>query len=365
MLSTILTFLLVLSILVLVHELGHFIVARLAGVWVEEFGFGIPPRIVGKKIGNTIYSINLLPFGGFVRLHGESSDQGIKKPKKAFLNKSKVQRLGILLAGVAMNFLLAVVAFGIVYSLTGVPRESKNVKIVDIAAGSPAQISGLVVGDVVRKVGSEEVETTQEFIALIEQEKGNKVQIEIDSGKKIIVSPRENPPEGEGPLGVAISTMEIYFPPIWQRPFYGAYYGFKDSFAWSKTVLNGLGSIVQDASQGKVSKDVSGFVGILAIIDNIVKTGNIWDMFNLIGIISINLAVLNILPFPALDGGRLLFIIIEAIFGKKVAPKLESVIHGVGMIILLGLMLAITFKDVSGLIKARGSFSTFLENMTK
>ncbi len=108
---------------------------------------------------------------------------------------------------------------------------------------------------------------------------------------------------------------------------------------------------------------MSGPVGILAIIDRVINTGNVWDLVNLMGIISINLAVLNILPFPALDGGRLLFIVIEAIFGKKVAPKIESVIHGVGMVILLALMLAITVKDVSGLIKA-GSISGFLDNMT-
>ena len=363
MLSTILTFLLVLSILVLVHELGHFIVARLAGVWVEEFGFGIPPRIVGKKIGNTIYSINLLPFGGFVRLHGESSDQGIKKPKKAFLNKSKVQRLGILLAGVAMNFLLAVVAFGIVYSLTGVPRESKNVKIVDIAAGSPAQISGLVVGDVVRKVGSEEVETTQEFITLIELEKGNKVQIEIDSGKKIIVSPRENPPEGEGPLGVAISTMEIYFPPIWQRPFYGAYYGFQDAYFWGREVVGGIGTVLSGLSRGQAPRDLAGPVGIYALTSEVSKFGTL-ALIHFVGILSVNLAILNILPFPALDGGRVLFVIIETFIGKRITPKVEAAFHTVGMAILLFLLLAITARDIQRLISA-GSLSSFVEGVLR
>src|SRR4030065_962105 len=107
MLSSILVFLIVLSILVLVHEFGHYFIARKNGIWVEEFGFGLPPRVIGKKIGQTIYSINLFPFGGFVRLHGESSEQGIKKPTKAFLFKGKMVRLGILFAGVLMNFLLA------------------------------------------------------------------------------------------------------------------------------------------------------------------------------------------------------------------------------------------------------------------
>ena len=270
-----------------------------------------------------------------------------------------------------MNFLLAIVAFAVVYSHYGIPRDKGYVEIVNISPDSPAANNNqLIVGQRIFSIDGKEV-TKREEVSEVSNKGGKHVlyvgepTASKQDQKKITVDTKYDEQAKKWYIGVVLTSEEIYHPPVWQMPFYGAYYGFKDSFAWSKTVLNGLGSIVQDASQGKVSKDVSGFVGILAIIDNIVKTGNIWDMFNLIGIISINLAVLNILPFPALDGGRLLFIIIEAIFGKKVAPKLESVIHGVGMIILLGLMLAITFKDVSGLIKARGSFSTFLENMTK
>src|SRR3972149_8192322 len=146
MISSILVFLLVLSILVLVHELGHFIVARKNGVWVEEFGFGLPPRLFGKKIGETLYSVNLFPFGGFVRLHGENSEEDVIYPKRSFSNKNKRTRIAIIAAGVCMNFLLAVVAFGITYSFNGIPKITKDVKIVDIATSSPAQIGGLVVG---------------------------------------------------------------------------------------------------------------------------------------------------------------------------------------------------------------------------
>src|SRR3990167_9505540 len=128
MLGSILIFLLVLSILVLVHESGHFFVAKKNGIWVEEFGFGLPPRVIGKKIGETIYSINLFPFGGFVRLHGENEETGITKPKRAFLGKSKRVSFCVVVAGVVMNFILAVFAFAIVYSFSGIPRETGVVK---------------------------------------------------------------------------------------------------------------------------------------------------------------------------------------------------------------------------------------------
>ncbi|MFH1863736.1 MAG: site-2 protease family protein, partial [bacterium] len=172
MFVSILVFLLVLSILILVHEFGHFIMARKFGVWVEEFGFGLPPRIIGKKIGETLYSLNLLPFGGFVKLHGEDSEEKIKNPKRAFINKSKKKRLVIIVAGVVMNFLLAIICFGIVYSFSGIPRDTKNVKVVEVIAGSPAQTAGLIVGDIVKKVGKIDVVKVSEFVKLVEESKG-------------------------------------------------------------------------------------------------------------------------------------------------------------------------------------------------
>lgn len=360
MLSTILTFVLVLSILVLVHELGHFIVARLAGVWVEEFGFGIPPRIIGKKVGKTIYSINLLPFGGFVKLHGEAGDS---KHKGAFSNKRKEARLAILFAGVAMNFLLAVVAFGIVYSVTGIPRESKSLKIIDVAPSSPAQISGLVPGNIIRKVGGEEVETSEEFISLIEQFKGKETRFELEGGTSITITPRENPPEGEGPLGVAISSIEIYYPPIWQRPFHGAYYGFKDAIFWGKEIVGGIGSVLSGLTRGEAPRDLAGPVGIYALTSEVSKVGTL-ALIHFVGILSVNLAILNILPFPALDGGRVAFVLVESFFGKKVAPKVEAAFHTVGMAILLLALLAITARDIQRLVAA-GSLSKFIESVIK
>ena len=361
--GSLLTFLIVLSILVLVHELGHFIAAKRAGVWVEEFGLGLPPRIVGKKIGETIFSINLLPFGGFVKLHGESSQSKLKKPTRAFLNKGRKDGISILLSGVLMNFLLAVVAFGIVYSISGIPRESDNVKIVDIAPGSPAQISDLITGEVVRKVAGVKVDSVEKFISLVEKNKGKKTQLILESGNTITVIPREDPPEGEGPLGVAISSIEIYYPPLYQRPFYGIYYGFKDAVFWGKQVAVGIVELVGGLFRGQTPKDLAGPVGIYALTSKVSEVGGL-ALIHFVGVLSVNLAILNILPFPALDGGRLVFIAIESIFGRRVVPKVESLIHSVGMIILILLLIAITAHDVQRITTA-GGLSQFINSVLK
>lgn len=362
MIWSILVFLAVLSLLIIVHELGHYYVAKKNGIWVEEFGFGLPPRLFGKKVGDTLYSINALPFGGFVRLHGEMTSEGVTKKNKAFLNKSLWVKTAVIIAGVVMNFLLAIVLFGIVYSFTGIPKDIKQVKILDISTNSPAQTAQILVGDIVRKVDGIEVTSVFEFISKIEERKGKKVKLELQD-RTVTIIPRANPPENEGPLGVAITNTETYFPPVWQRPFYGAYYGTKEAIYWGKNVVNGFVSIFSDLFKGQTPKDVSGPVGVFAITTEVAKTG-ILSLLNLVGIISVNLAILNIIPFPALDGGRLLFIIIEAIFGKKIAPKFEGIIHAVGMAILLLAILAITIKDIRGLISA-GSISGFLDNMIK
>jgi regulator of sigma E protease len=362
MFGSILIFILVLSILVLVHEFGHYWVAKRNGIWVEEFGFGLPPRVFGKKIGETIYSVNLFPFGGFVRLHGEN-EEGISKPNRAFSGKSKKVRFAIVIAGVVMNFLLAVFAFAIVYSFSGIPRDMGFVKVVDIAAGSPAQSGGVVVGDVIKKVDGVEVKTVDEFVKKVEEKKGKKTFVELENDKRLILSPRETPPEGEGPLGVVITTTEIYFPPVWQRPFLGIYYGFKDAIFWGETVIKGFASIVTSLFKGVVPQDIAGPVGIFAVTSEAAKIGVI-ALINFIGILSVNLAILNVLPFPALDGGRLLFIAIEGIIGKKVLPKVESAIHSVGMIILLLLLLAVTAHDIKRLI-ASGGIQGFIDSVVK
>jgi regulator of sigma E protease len=370
MIGSIIIFIIVLSILVLAHEAGHFFMARRAGVLVEEFGFGLPPRIIGKKIGKTIYSLNMLPFGGFVRLHGENSEEEITHPKEAFLNKSKKARTVIITAGVIMNFLLAIIAFAIVYSFSGIPKETKDVRVIEIAPGSPAQSSGLIVGDTIKTIDKTEVSSVEQFIDLVGQKKGKKTQVQVErtvnkekSIIKLNVTPRENPPADEGPLGVAISTTEIYFPPLWQRPFVGVYYGFQDAIFWGKTIINGFAKIFTDLFAGQAPKDLAGPVGIFAVTSQAAKEGTL-TLINFVGILSVNLAILNIIPFPALDGGRLLFIGIELILGKKVLPKVEATIHTIGMIILLTLILGITVHDIQGLIRA-GSLSAFINSIMR
>ena len=362
MLVSILIFLIVLSVLILVHEFGHFIMARRAGVLVEEFGFGLPPRLFGKKIGETIYSINALPFGGFVRLHGEIEEDGITDPKRAFLNKSKKVRISVIIAGVVMNFLLAIFAFTVVYSFSGIPRDTHQIKVIDISAGSPAVSAGLVVGDVIKKVDGKELTETNEFIKYIDSKKSQKVRIEVDN-KKLTITPRANPPAGEGPLGVVITNTEIYFPPIWQRPFYGIYYGFKEAIFWGQTIIVGLWTIIAGLFRGQSPQGVSGPVGIFAVTSEAARSG-ILTLINFVGILSVNLAILNILPFPALDGGRLLFIGIESVIGRKVVPKIEAMVHAIGMIILLALILAITIGDIRRLIMA-SSISGFINSVAK
>jgi len=370
MILSILIFVLVLSILVLVHELGHFLVARRAGVRVEEFGFGIPPRLIGKKIGETIYSINALPFGGFVRLYGEQDEEGITDPKRAFLNKSKKARALVVIAGVIMNFLLAIVAFAIVYSFSGIPRDTGKLKIIDVSPGSPAQVAGIIVGDIITKVGKNTISSADDFINKTSALKGKKTVFEIqrtsgnqESIVKVTLTPRENPPMGEGPIGVTITTMEIYYPTLWQRPFYGIYYGFKDAIFWGQTVVLGLWGLFAGLLRGQAPQGVSGPVGIFAVTTEAAKSG-VLTLINFIGILSVNLAILNILPFPALDGGRLLFIGIESVTGRKVSPKVEGVIHNIGMIILLMLLLAITIGDIRRLITF-GGIQGFLNSMVK
>jgi regulator of sigma E protease len=368
MLSSIIVFLIVLSVLILVHELGHYLFARKSGILVEEFGFGLPPRIFGKKIGETVWSINLLPFGGFVRLHGENLDEDLKYPARAFLNKSAKVRILVVSAGVLMNFLLGILAFSVTYSIVGIPRDTGVVKVISVAQGSPAEEVGLKAGDVITSIDGLQVQTNSEFISIVEKNRGKEVVVGYiggDTGKQteIKVVPRKDPPKGEGALGVVISSSEIYFPPIWQRPFLGAYYGVRDALYWTKVIFGGVVTLVFEAGRGTIPKDVAGPVGIYVLTSQAVSIGFL-ALLNFVGILSINLAILNILPIPALDGGRLLFILIEKLFGRRVLPRVENAIHTIGIFVLITLIFAITIRDIQKLV-SYGGIKGYIDSVLK
>jgi regulator of sigma E protease len=354
----------------MIHELGHFLVARKFGVKVEEFGFGLPPRVWGKKFGETLFSINALPFGGFVKLHGEQEEGPEIDIKRSFLHKSKKVRAAVVVAGVIMNFILAIFIFAIVYSFSGIPRDTGKIKVINVTADSPAQKAGIVVGDIIAKVGDQEVSSSDDFIAKTANYKEKVVTYEIrrtinnqENAIKVRLTPRENPPEGEGPVGVTITTMDIFFPPFWQRPFYGVYYGFKEGIFWGKTIVTGLGDLVINIFKGETVSGVSGPIGIYAVTTEASK-GGLLMLLNFIGILSVNLAILNIIPFPALDGGRLLFIGIEAVTRKKVSTKVEAIINNIGFLFLITLLLVITIGDVRRLINT-GSIEGFINSLAK
>lgn len=369
MLISILTFVVFLSVLVLVHELGHFIAARRAGIWVEEFGFGIPPKVFGIKRGETIYSINLLPFGGFVRLHGEEDAGKVQKPKEAFVSKSWGVRMFVVYAGIIMNMVLAILAFGIVYTFTGIPKvvDTGVVRVIGISSGSPAETYGIKEGDFLKKVGDKEVFTVDELTSEVIKYKDTEASLFIErNGQNMVlnVTPRSNPPKDQGALGVVISssTVESFYPPVWQRPFYGAWYGLKEAFFWGQVIVLGLFKTIQGLFVGQIPKDLVGPTGLYAVTSEITKQGII-AVINWTGIISVNLAVLNILPFPALDGGRGAFLVIEKVFGKKVKPKVENTIHTLGLILLISMIVAVTYKEIR--IITRSGLSGYIDTITQ
>lgn len=349
---TVIVFLIVLSILVLIHELGHFLVAKKFGVKVEEFGFGLPPRVFGVKRGETIYSLNLLPIGGFVKLYGED---GVKKDKRAFSSRPVWQRAAIVVAGVAMNFVLAVLIISYLFT-QGIPVPKERVHLEGVAKGGPAEAVGLRKGDVLLEIDGRKVEKTADALSYTKEKLGQKVTLRIQREKERLsfeIVPRKEYPKDEGPMGIVISNIEKVTYPLYQAPFLGTLEALKLSFFIGAGVAVLLWQFIV---QGVVPTGVAGPVGIAQVTGQAVTSGAM-AVISLTGILSLNLAVLNILPIPALDGGRLLFIAIEAVLRRRVNPHLERYAHTIGMILLLLIIALITFRDITRLFTGKSLVS--------
>lgn len=353
-----LIFLAILSVLVLVHEWGHYIFAKIFGVRVEEFGFGLPPRARNLFIRKgTQFSLNWLPIGGFVRLYGEeysSGDELLVGETGRFYDKSARARVVILTAGVLMNFFLGILLFAVVYSVVGIPEKTLRVRIVEVVGGSPAAAAGLAVDERVAEFrfrGTEiGVFETNQLVKLVTDNAGREIELSVigkDDVRRVVkLVPRLNPPEGQGALGVVLSNVELIKYPWWQMPFRGMVVGLAEALAWGRDIATGLGKMVYGLLTGKgIPSDLAGPVGIYQVSGQVIKQGFL-AVLQFVGVLSVNLAVLNILPIPALDGGRLVFLGVEKLIGKRRKNKIEGYVNTAGMIFLLSVMALITIRDV-------------------
>lgn len=351
---------LVLSALVLLHELGHFLIAKLFGIHVLEFGIGLPPKALKLfKHKETEYSLNWLPIGGFVRLAGEESDPSLWKRLNPlthghlFFAKPAWQRALVIGAGVTMNFLIGILMFSIVYAKIGIPKfAGEQILVTQVAKGSPAEMAGIKEGEVIARLGDEVVGSSDQFIEIVKGRRGEMISLYLgkmdsngevgDSLRVVELIPRENPPEGEGSLGIGISTVPIvsYQQKSWYlAPFYGASEGIKEAVAWG-------GEFVRIFAHPKeLLGNLSGPVAVVKIGQQAANEG--WmTMMRFAGIISLNLAIFNLLPIPALDGGRLLMIGLEKIVGRKRVARVERYVNAAGMLLLISLLVFVTVKDL-------------------
>lgn len=350
--STFLLVLIIIGILILVHEWGHFYTSLLLGIKVEEFGFGFPPKIFSWTKRGVKYSINLLPFGGFVKIFGEHGE-GEEDPK-SFVSRPPWQRFLVLGAGVLMNLALAWVFFSF-GAAWGVPRASDEktpgvpVSVIAVIPNSPAEKAGFRFGDQILEMRSKEisfrVESENDVRDFVDGYRGEELSLIISRNKEILeikAVPRVNFPEGEGPLGIAMARIVVKSVPWYLAPVEGA----KTLFRGVIGTVNGLGFIAKEFFlKGSTSVAVSGPIGIFFLAHD-TKSMGLAYFIQFAGILSVNLAVLNFLPIPALDGGRILFLAFEKIKGRRIDPVFENTAHTVGFVFLIILMVLVTYKDV-------------------
>ena len=378
---TAIVFILILGLLIFVHEFGHFVTARRNGIKAEEFGFGFPPRVLGfiksEKTGkfkvvwgdrniqskNTIYSINWIPLGGFVKIKGE---KGESMDKDSFSSKNAWIRIKVLVAGVMMNFVLAWILISLVLMI-GAPEPIDNsannitnskIQISKIIPDSPASKMGFQVGDeVVKQQGNTSRSETniifknvKDLQSYISDNKGQEIILKVKRGDQYFFLkgvPRTDAPEGEGLLGIELMEIATI-----KYPWYQAIWkGLMTVIELIAAMLQGLYVLLGNVLTGqKAGVDVSGPVGIAVLTKQVTALGLIY-ILQFAAFLSINLGIINAFPIPALDGGRVLFVIIEKIKGTPVNQKTEQLFHSVGFMLLILLMLYITFRDVLKFIK--------------
>jgi len=328
-LQTILSSILVFGMLIFFHELGHFIVAKLSDIKVNEFSLGLGPQLISMKLKETHYSIRLLPFGGYVKMEGEDTDTS---DPRAFNNKSALVRLGVILAGPLMNFILAILLLGIIGFYSGVPTRQ-----VTVTPGEPAEISGIQDNDIIHAIDGRKVGHWEEIVEIISGRYNEKISVTVIRDGKYIdydVTTTVEPKTQRGIIGIK-SVMQKH------SVLESIKYGYKKTVLILKLILVGIYQVLT----GKVKADVVGPVGLAHIVGEAAKIG-VYQVLYIAAVISANLGLFNLFPIPALDGGRGIFLVFELLRGKPVEPEKEGLIHFIGFALLMFLMILILFKDL-------------------
>jgi regulator of sigma E protease len=341
MILTIVAGVIVLSVLIIVHELGHFLAAKATGVPVEEFGVGFPPRLYGKKFGGTIYSINWIPFGGFNKITGEIDPQ----VPRGLASRGYGVRLLVLGGGIILNLLLPFVLMSVAYM---VPHNivDGTVVIDEVAPGSPAEAAGIKAGDTVISVNNRLVRSLGDLARDIQLNLGDEITISVvhadGIAETVSLVPRWRPPQGQGAIGTVTRTENATVLseslPFWRAIPTGA----RECIDTLVLYKNGIiGMII-----GTVPFVPAGPVGIVQVTGEVAHSG-VSPLLELAAFISIAIGITQIIPFPALDGGRIIFVLLEwARRGKRVSPRIEGIVHSIGFVILLTLLVLITYQDI-------------------
>ncbi|MCC6934787.1 MAG: site-2 protease family protein [Candidatus Yanofskybacteria bacterium] len=355
---TVLIFLIVISVLVFVHELGHFVAAKRAGMKVEEFGLGFPPRVFSWRRGGTVYSINAIPFGGFVRIYGEDGEH--RNAPGSFGHANFLPKLSVVLAGVVMNFILAAVLlmagnfFGLRVGLfdehMAARATDRRIQILQVAPESPAEAGGLrsldqIVGFRAADGSVAAVASPEDVQQYAYGHTGQAVTMVVRRGATdadIRLTLRSATGPGQGPIGISLAMTGVvrysWYESLWR--------GIEDAASLFVATLVGYwGLLVSLFSTGSLGADVSGPIGIAALTGQAARVGFTY-LLQFVAMISVNLAVLNVLPFPALDGGRAVMVIAERIRRRALGEHVERAINAFGFAILLALMVAVTIKDI-------------------
>lgn len=349
---TLLAFLGVLIILIFIHELGHFSTAKWSGVQVQEFALGFPPRLLQFRRGETLYTLNLIPLGGFVKMLGEEDPTHPRSLAGQPLRK----RTLIISAGALMNAILALVLFSVV---AAVPQKTlgADVTIQQVQAGSPAALAGIQPGDIVRKVSGRAIENSNDLRYRYELRLGATATTELERNGQLLkldVVPRWNPPAGQGAIGISIENANprtITRSTSWYAALPA---GARQSAETLVLMKNGIAKWFLGDS--RPTDDLAGPIGIARVTGEVARAGII-PLVTLAAALSLNLAIVNVLPFPALDGGRLFFLLVEFVRrGKRIPPKKEALVHLAGFVILMLGAVIVSYFDIVKITRGEGLF---------